>query len=266
MLVLKLKLGSDIRRISLEAPLATIQELNALIRSEFNNLTENLLYSYVDSEGDAIRVTNDRELSEAWRCAQLNESHVLQLKINNTNNKVEEFSDMIGNFDVCQWVDQAKQHWKARCKAGKSLDKRDKKARCFKLKKIAFFGVGLFVLAHICHCLTPFFIIGLLIFGAFKLFRCHRGLDRNSMPCRSICNTFAAACASPNNLNNNVNNINNNNNNSMELNQEIPIPMQDKLKQLQDMGFMDRTKNISTLVRNGGDLLQSVKDLLEKSN
>jgi len=41
---------------------------------------------------------------------------------------------------------------------------------------------------------------------------------------------------------------------------------QAKLKQLEEMGFNQRTKNIEALITNGGDILKAVKQLLEKIN
>lgn len=39
-------------------------------------------------------------------------------------------------------------------------------------------------------------------------------------------------------------------------------PFQLKLKQLEEMGFVERERNIAALLKNDGNLLQTVKDLL----
>jgi len=38
------------------------------------------------------------------------------------------------------------------------------------------------------------------------------------------------------------------------------------MKQLEEMGFLSQSKNIEVLIKNRGDVLKTVKDLLEKSN
>jgi hypothetical protein len=40
-------------------------------------------------------------------------------------------------------------------------------------------------------------------------------------------------------------------------------PFEAKLVQLEDMGFVDREKNIERLVRNSGDLVRTIRELLE---
>jgi len=42
-----------------------------------------------------------------------------------------------------------------------------------------------------------------------------------------------------------------------------PSPFEVKLKQLEDMGFSDKQRNVELMVKNNGDMLQVVRDLLE---
>jgi len=39
-------------------------------------------------------------------------------------------------------------------------------------------------------------------------------------------------------------------------------PFETKLKQLEEMGFQNRNKNIELLIKHGGDLLETVKEIL----
>jgi len=54
------------------------------------------------------------------------------------------------------------------------------------------------------------------------------------------------------------------NSNSNPIREEFPFQL--KLRQLEEMGFSSRSRNIEVLIRNGGDVLRAVKDLLDKHN
>jgi len=63
-LVLKIKYGEDVRRLTVEhAP--SFQQLTVLIKQLFNNLKEQFQVKYTDEDNDLITVTNDAELKEA---------------------------------------------------------------------------------------------------------------------------------------------------------------------------------------------------------
>jgi len=79
--------------------------------------------------------------------------------------------------------------------------------------------------------------------------------------------TTTAATTNNNNNNNNIpSNIDNNNFVEIISRQQQQTPFQSKLKQLEDMGFISKTNNIEALINNNGDVLETVKELLEKKN
>jgi len=67
MVVIKLQLGNDIRRVNVTGPLS-FKDLNDLAKTLFEaNLPQSFQFKYKDDEGDLITVSSDRELEEAFR-------------------------------------------------------------------------------------------------------------------------------------------------------------------------------------------------------
>jgi len=72
-LVLKIKFGDDVRRLSVEhAP--TFQQLTALLKQLFPSLREPFQIKYVDEDNDQITITSDLELKESVSVASVTQS------------------------------------------------------------------------------------------------------------------------------------------------------------------------------------------------
>lgn len=67
MVVIKLQLNNDIRRVNVPGPLS-FKDLHELAKTLFENtLPQSFQFKYKDDEGDLITVSSDRELEEAFR-------------------------------------------------------------------------------------------------------------------------------------------------------------------------------------------------------
>lgn len=270
MVVIKLQNGSDIRRITVQEH-TTLQALNDLTKSEFQKvgLPSEFVYQYQDPENDTITVSNDLELDEAFRLAG-ESSAILKLTIQPIQKYDAQSSqcplECLQNLDfqsICHKLREKKKQWKAAWRANsKCGEKKNKKSKderkdkkCLKKRGLHLILVGLVFLmfCKTCFCILPF--IGLICAFFF---------------CKSIkkrwnkCCTRSISLVQPRNIDSSTNSNSNSISKDEVQTTELQLPFQEKLKQLEEMGFSNRAKNVEVLVKNGGDILKAVKDLLEK--
>jgi next-to-BRCA1 protein 1 len=72
-LVLKIKFEEDTRRLTVES-MPNFQQLVALLKQLFTNLSEPFAIKYVDEDGDMITITSDLELKESCNVAAVSQS------------------------------------------------------------------------------------------------------------------------------------------------------------------------------------------------
>jgi len=288
MLVLKLKFGKDIRRIpsptvqssGLEESKLTFQELSRLALECFKSEdTSEFVFQYKDDEKDLITITNDLELEEGLRLARSvsrssDSPVVFSVKVSRKGQT--ECPIKCGLDSAVSCIHKAVEKFKekrALCKKNDTSGCCFRGGRCSPFK-IALKLFGLFFLIKLfffCQCC--FFFIPLLAVAGFgiKRFICSR--SSSSCPV-SLCSRRQIPVPSPQHVNQNRNP--NPEVVEVESKQEVEedepqpnreeLPFQLKLRQLEEMGFSSRSRNIEVLIRNGGDVLRAVKDLLDKHN
>jgi len=282
MISFKITNGSDIRRISVEEPISSYSSLVTLAKQTFGSSfpKEKFVFKYKDEDGDNISVTSDRDLEEAFKYLSIdsnnnNKQKSLKLEIVQPNsccfNKF--FQDDNCHLKIKEFITRKKTEF---CEKRKkcNLNGNGKKG-CRIFKKVLFALVLLFLCTKCCF-LSIFLLLGAVGFCCAKKF------------CKRTCSSFSKSgsdyscpifgnCSTNQNPIRNENNIQNdvNNNNQKEEEEEVKrivvknekeLPFQSKLKQLEEMGFASRTNNIEALINNNGDVLQTVKELLEKKN
>lgn len=249
MSIIKLQFGNDVRRIRLEEN----QEINfsdllKLTKETFTEISslDNFIFKYRDIDNDIVTVTSDLELQEAFRVAKDAGVGSLRFEVQWNGCIFEESLKKVKSF-----VDKKKALLCPNSAPGEcSLDSNN---RC---KKIFFAGLIGFLMCRGCciFFLLPlffiYFIASKLVWRDFnkKAKRtCTKGRNISSEP-------IVEEIVRQSNVEND------------EVGSQQPQPFQVKLGQLEEMGFTNRSKNIESLIKNSGDVLKTVKELLEKNN
>jgi len=278
MLVLKLqfKKGSsiDIRRIPSPSEKLSFLELRRIAVESFH-LKDNkeYIFQYKD-ETDVITFTNDLELEEGLRFSRVkhnsedeNVPFVFFVRISlRSKQGAKQCPFQLGfeNASSC-------------CK--KIVEKiKEKRSNCLANQGSCGFGnplfiglkiVGLIFLLHlICHPCILFPILFLLgICGLVKFCcRAKKGCGKTSLNCPIKREPIPVPQRCPMEQPSMIRQyVQPESKIEVESNSQ-ELPFQAKLRQLEEMGFTSRTRNIEILIRNGGDVLRSVKNLLDKHN
>jgi hypothetical protein len=278
MIVIKLQNGSDIRRVALSDVInySKLLELaTELFGPKLN--TKRIHFQYVDFDGDDISVTKDKELEEAFRIAQETNPSILKLQIVSADKKSE---CCIAKWWNCKKQQKCWQQWSA-CQQRSQC-----KSPCSPLKLLFIPLIVLFIFKPcLLFCLIPILLIG----AAIKCFCCAK--RRNSCWAAYRSSNASGCCL----FNFPTEQQSESNDSQRELRPEnadnadtTPVPpaksevgtetssenfntkdgtnFEVNLKRLEEMGFNDRSKSIEILIKNGGNLLRTVKDLLDKAN
>jgi len=278
MFVVKLQYQSEIRRVAVVDPIK-YDRLKQLAHELFSttSLPETFLFQYKDSEGDDVSVSSERELEEAIRIVQNNNPAILKLEIKSQQKNSDECC-VQKFFENCR---------ERRNQCGQQS------GRCCSKK---FFLIPLIVLLLVfkpCLGLILLAVGGIcavkrhFAFSTSDRINCDRrrrgscrtqSSNGSQCPITSYCSSTVAPKSSDVNtvpkseevLNKETANtyFEGKQEQEQELEQEyekVNSPFQSKLIQLEEMGFRDRTANIELLIKHGGNLLKSVKDLLEKN-
>jgi len=269
MVAIKLVNGKDIRRISLEEPLTSFASLVVLAKQTFGESypkEEDFLFKYKDNENDLISITNDKDLEEAFLYYSNLNAGILKIELTSTSSCCFQkfFKDEDCPRKIKEFFQQKKKEFCERRK--RCASNNDGKRKCGRILKKVLFALFILFVAHKC-CFLSFFLLfaGLGFCFAKRICRSACFIGSNPMNC--------ARKQNENVVNRNVESkeeVDSNDNNnirqpSRNLN-EKGLPFQTKLKQLEDMGFTSRTNNIEALINNNGDVLETVKELLEKKN
>jgi len=288
MLVLKLKFAKDIRRLPFgneeSNSKLTFEDLRRITVESFNlndSEKKEFVFQYRDDEEDFITITNDLELEEGIRFVTSKRSSedapiVFSLKISRRSKEVQgEQCPFQVSFDsassCCKKVFEKFQEKRKKC-AAKRKERGSGKCgfgKCSPLKiglKIFAF-ILLLKLIFFCRCC---FFIPLLVLAGWGL---KRFLCNKQYKCKRNWSETCHVPIAPQQVDQQVDQqVNQTIYPEVESKQEIEVddqtvpelPFQAKLRQLEEMGFNSRTRNIEILIRNGGDVLRSVKDLLDK--
>eukprot|EP01114_Cavostelium_apophysatum_P022267 TRINITY_DN799_c0_g1_i1.p1 TRINITY_DN799_c0_g1~~TRINITY_DN799_c0_g1_i1.p1 ORF type:complete len:292 (+),score=93.14 TRINITY_DN799_c0_g1_i1:100-975(+) len=280
---LKLQRGGEIRRVQVTFSEDQPFDYDALVRYARDLFFEGvraegriLCFRYKDEQNDTITVRSTRELEEALRVALNGTNRVLKLRVlvEGDNEPEESIGCSFGSVDdwektISEGWSRIKK-WKNQCKRqrgesdGNSDAKKDRRCKKFKKAKKCFLALFLIAIFAGCVakgcCLVLFLgIVALAVKCGFKFCKKVSKGGRGIFNCKVECRPTRPL---------------------QQPKKEQPspplfhsgsstaedAPFQSKMNQLEEMGFRDRSKNIEVLINNGGDLLQSVKDLLEKGN
>lgn len=272
MLVLKLQLHNDIRRIQVEDNL-TYDALLAVAKATFGEkeIPEKPVLKYRDNENDLITVTKNEELQEALRLSKENASPSKVLKIIVSSSSDCLFFDNDCNFNFKALVEKFEKKKNEFCRRRKECFEGRRGGGCSKFKKFAFFGLIAFLFCRCClFWLLPLFLIACIVKKC--VLKGWKGCGK-SKKCgvKRACKEKIAEVVSkieqqipiiiPNEeivSSDEEIEVANESNNQKEL------PFQSKLTQLEEMGFLNRGRNIELLIQNAGDVLKTVKQLLDK--
>jgi len=282
MFVVKLQYRSEIRRVAVVDPIK-YDRLKQLANELFSttSLPETFLFQYKDSEGDDVSVSSERELEEAIRIVQNNNPAILKLEIK---------SQQKSSCGECCF-----QKFFEHCRKG-SNQCGQQRGQCCSKKFLLIPLIGLLLVFKPCllWCLGLIALAVCGICAAKRHFACDdrkRKCGRGSCwtqsssgsqcPLANWCSSTVAPKSIDVNtvpkseevLNKETADTSFEGKQEQEYEQEyeqehekVNSPFESKLKQLEEMGFSDRTANIELLIKHGGNLLKSVKALLEKTN
>lgn len=255
MSVIKLQFGTDVRRVPLqENQVLSFADLTKLTKETFAEIStlENFIYKYVDGENDKVSVTNDLELQEAFRVSKESTS-ILKFEVLWNGCPFEEC------FKKVKSCIEKNSAFLCPKKEGEPSALEQGSGVC---RKIFFAGIIGFLMCR-GVCFFYLFPLAFMYFMAQKFLwgNCNRRArergcgrsrqPRNAEPKPIIVEEMIREVK--------LEEARNNNNNNVQ-------PFQVKLAQLEEMGFTSRGKNIELLINNSGDVLKTVKELLEKNN
>jgi len=253
--VLKILFREELRRILLEPEELTLEKIKDLTKSLFSSLKGPFHFLYKDDEGDLIHVVTERELAEAVRTSGENE---ITLKL----------------------VVVEKSSFKNSCNTApcflKNICGKNRKGPCFLrpplilISLVLLFAVtGCFKMK--CLLLLPVLWLGVKFGRRFLRKGCKGNWKRNcdqwkGCPFSSSKEEEPVEEPVEEESERDVDESKNINREEVipEVNeQEQNLSFVKKLKQLEDMGFMDKQKNIAILVKYKANLVDAVKELLE---
>jgi len=274
--VVKLQYRSEIRRVAV-ADAVKYDRLKQLAHELFSttSLPDNFLFQYKDSEGDAVSVSSERELEEAIRVVQNNNPTILKLEIK---------SQQKNSCGECCF-----QKFFAHCRDMKDMSRDGQRCSAKKFLLIPLLALLLFKPCLIfCLALVGF---GLFSICAVKRFFCYGNWEcsskgnkcyvdgscvaRQSCNKRSQClfsswcsSTIAPKSSESTTIHTSEETVvpTTEGKQEREEDEKAKSPFESKLKQLEEMGFRDRSANIALLIKHNGNLLKSVKELLDESN
>lgn len=263
---LKLQCASDIRRVTVQENI-TFSELRQLVKDTFGGSSiDGLVFKYKDSENEFITLTNDNELFDAIRLSK-SAQHTLKILIVIPWLPISVARSIPFQLDSSRLKycgDRIKEASNVSCNAI-STGVSQLRQRVGPCKPIVKKGlVAAAFLWWLCHGCSLFILLiaGLVGYRYFGLFsnlindnraRFHQSLFNNYAPSappveRAEQNLYpanysAAPVVQPHERNH---------------------QFQDKLKQLNEMGFTQAERNIGALIKNNGNLLEAVKTLLDE--
>jgi len=256
--VLKLRYQTEIRRVLLQPEELSFDGVKKLSQSVFPKLQGQFSFWYRDEEGDFIHVVNEREFAEAVRVFGNSEAHRnLFLSISEIPKKLkDEECNPCGSCPLTRFKSLL---------CGRS---RGRSSCCFLNPSVLILFVGLFILFG-CRFLIPaiFAFVGIKI--AKRFFGRRRGCRYDWKSCSN--NNQWREFPIQEELPQEVAKSEEPHNDQPERpddkeEEEVKVgenTFAKKLRQLEEMGFVDRERNISLLVKHKADIVQTIKDLLE---
>jgi len=276
MFPIKIQNGSDIRRVTIQEDSSFLQ-LRDIARNVFvANVPESFVFKYKDNENEFITITNDFELSEAIRFSKTT-GHSLKILITHPwipTNLARSLPFQLDPAQLWKAYDSSIEYGKHGLDvlAEKVHGLRQRAGHCRGAWKKGVLALILFL--WLCKGCSLIFmmlvgIIGYKVSSSYFGDRrgCNRrGANRADAPIPSAPpvdrEEHVAQPAQP--LYPRVDREEHVNQPSYpRVNEDRGARMfEEKLKQLEEMGFLSRTRNIEVLIKNNGNILQSVKDLL----
>jgi len=265
-MILKLEKNGEISRISVDSA-PDYQGLLRLFKERFGEIPEGYSLRYVDDAKDIIRISDDIELREAIRLAQELWNSVLKIEIYNPK-----------DCPYQKKLDHVKNHFNNHFN---NLNISNRVPRRFpKTLGKVILAIGAIMLLKGC-CGFILLLLGLLFIGKIVMKKYCKarkekkeGRKGREDKCHfSFAKLFNCGEFSPRARDYPVSrevqpesNVSNSEAEEIKIRKADELPFQSKMKQLEEMGFLSQSKNIEVLIKNRGDVLKTVKDLLEKSN
>jgi len=251
---IKLVFEDEIRRISSQEG-TTFDTVKNITKKLFPKVNEPFQYKYSDEDGDVITISSEEEFQEALKVASKMNA---RLKLNLVEEEISSPPSCAFIQKACEW------------KLKKGLQCRDKKKKCG-LSKCVSFGLVAFAAILFFKCLfSGKCCILLPIFALVAFFAAKRfGFIGRSGKCerRRRCQWQQADIRRDDERNQQDEKIQKDEQKedtsvNGEPIESTNITFVQKLSQLQDMGFTNRQRNIEVLVRNNGNIIETVRDLV----
>jgi len=267
MITIKIQNTNDLRRISIDES-SSLDNLKQVARELFISLPENFIFKYKDNENEFVTISCDRELSEAFQVAKAYPDKLIKIIIANPwlpGSLVQFLPFHLDSAPINRFHQTAHEiiALKLAC-IREHFPKCRQRLNEVSPKKIALLLLFSWIFFH-----SHFFLFFFTIFVGFKLvgkfcrsdsiFKCFQ-CPRNQQPVQQFqqqpvqqpvqqfqpqpVQQFQPLYP------------------DIHLNNQ-PFSFQQKIKQLEEMGFSSRTRNIEVLLKHNGDLIQCVKELLE---